>query len=166
MCQVPLKKQVKACLSPHSCSRAWSKFIPSFWAELASSRSTPPEGFFGFRFLVCIPSFRIASGRFTPCSLKYNPHALQTGSPSLFRRQRVVVRVPQFVQHRPKRLVAVCKISFYIHIIVTHSICIYFLLFSTSSQQIGAQREANEHYFKKELNFQSNEFKYNLCFGI
>jgi hypothetical protein len=70
--------------------------------------SGPLPAFFGFRFLVWIPSFRIASGRLIPCNLKYNPQALQTGSPSLFRRQSVVVRVPQFVQHKPKRLVAVC----------------------------------------------------------
>jgi hypothetical protein len=71
--------------------------------------------FFGLRFLVWIPSFRIASGRFTPCSLKYRPHALHTGSPSLLRRHSVVVRVPQLVQHRPRRRVAVCR-----HLKMTH----------------------------------------------
>jgi hypothetical protein len=50
----------------------------------------------------------MASGRLIPCNLKYSPQALQTGSPSLLRRHSVVVRVPQFVQHKPKRLVAVC----------------------------------------------------------
>lgn len=54
-----------------------------------------------------MPSLRIAKGLFTPCNLKYKPHALHTGSPSLLRRQRVVVRVPQLVQHKPKRRVAV-----------------------------------------------------------
>jgi len=39
------------------------------------------DEFFGRRFLVCIPSFFIVNGLFTPCSLKYKPHALQTGSP-------------------------------------------------------------------------------------
>lgn len=74
--------------------------------------STPPlplPFFFGLRFLVCIPSFRIASGRLTPCNLKYKPHALHTGSPSLLRRHNVVVRVPQFVQHKPNLRVAVCN---------------------------------------------------------
>lgn len=77
--------------------------------EGAVSLSPPLLGFFGLRLRVWIPSLRIASGRLTPCSLKYNPHALHTGSPSLLRRHRVVVRVPQFVQHKPKRLVAVCN---------------------------------------------------------
>lgn len=70
-------------------------------------RSLPLPPFFGFRFLVCMPSLRMASGRLTPCNLKYNPHALHTGSPSLFLRHNVVVLVPQFVQQRPNRLVAV-----------------------------------------------------------
>ena len=39
------------------------------------------DEFFGRRFLVCIPSFFIVNGLFTPCNLKYKPHALQTGSP-------------------------------------------------------------------------------------
>lgn len=63
--------------------------------------------FFGFLFLVCIPSFRMARGLLTPCNLKYNPQALHTGSPSLLRLHKVVVRVPQFVQQSPSRLVAV-----------------------------------------------------------
>ena len=63
--------------------------------------------FFGFRFLVCMPSLRMASGLFTPCNLKYKPQALHTGSPSLLRRHKVVVRVPQLVQHKPRRRVAV-----------------------------------------------------------
>jgi len=70
--------------------------------------SGPLPAFFGFRFRVWMPSFRIASGRLMPCNLKYSPQALQTGSPSLLRRHNVVVRVPQLVQHKPKRLVAVC----------------------------------------------------------
>lgn len=63
--------------------------------------------FFGFLFLVCMPSLRMANGLLTPCNLKYNPQALHTGSPSLLRLHRVVVRVPQFVQQSPSRLVAV-----------------------------------------------------------
>ena len=43
-------------------------------------------------------SRRIVEGLLTPCNLKYNPHALHTISPRTFRRQIVVVRVPQFVQ--------------------------------------------------------------------
>ena len=50
----------------------------------------------------------VASGLLTPCSLWYSPHALHTGSPSAFRRQSVVVVVPQLVQHSPSRRVALC----------------------------------------------------------
>lgn len=83
---------------------------PSTEVELLSSRSPPPPPcFLGFRLRVWMPSLRMARGLLTPCSLKYKPQALHTGSPSLFRRQSVVVLVPQFVQQRPKRLVAVCK---------------------------------------------------------
>jgi hypothetical protein len=53
----------------------------------------------------------MASGRLTPCSLWYSPQALQTGSPSALRRHRVVVVVPQLVQHNPNRLVALCVIE-------------------------------------------------------
>lgn len=86
-----------------------SIFIPksSFFVNPKISAALVPL-FFGFLFLVCIPSLRIANGRLTPCNLKYNPHALHTGSPSLLRRHNVVVRVPQLVQHNPKRRVAVC----------------------------------------------------------
>ena len=84
----------------------YGRYLPSTEAELLSSRS-PPIGFFGLRLRVWMPSFLMAKGRFTPCSLKYNPQALQTGSPSLFRRHSVVVRVPQFVQQRPNLRVAV-----------------------------------------------------------
>lgn len=50
--------------------------VPSLSSFLFMPMSTPPllplplPFFFGFRFLVCMPSFRIASGRLTPCSLK------------------------------------------------------------------------------------------------
>lgn len=81
--------------------------MSSFFTKPKTSAALDPL-FFGFLFRVCIPSFRIANGRFTPCNLKYNPHALHTGSPSLLRRHNVVVRVPQFVQHKPRRRVAVC----------------------------------------------------------
>lgn len=80
--------------------------ISSFFPDGISVLPLLPP-FFGFLFLVCIPSLRIARGRLTPCNLKYNPHALQTGSPSLLRRHNVVARVPQFVQQRPKRRFAV-----------------------------------------------------------
>lgn len=69
----------------------------------------PPCCFLGLRFLVWMPSLRMLMGRFTPCNLKYSPQALHTGSPSLLRRHSVVVRVPQLVQHSPKRRVAVCN---------------------------------------------------------
>lgn len=65
--------------------------------------------FFGFLFLVCMPSLRMVKGRLTPCNLKYKPQALHTGSPSLFRLHKVVVRVPQFVQHNPNLLDDACK---------------------------------------------------------
>ena len=53
---------------------------------------------FGRRRRVWIVSRRIVCGRLTPCSLKYSPQALHTISPRMFRRQMVVVVVPQFVQ--------------------------------------------------------------------
>lgn len=62
--------------------------------------------YFGFRFLVWMPSFFMLCGRLTLCNLKYNPHALQTGSPWLLRRQRVVVLVLQFAQITPDLLFA------------------------------------------------------------
>lgn len=83
--------------------------LSSFLVRPSSTAELPLPFFFGFRLRVWIPSFRIARGRLIPCSLKYKPHALHTGSPSLLRRHSVVVRVPQFVQHNPKRLVAVCN---------------------------------------------------------
>lgn len=49
--------------------------------------------FLGFLFLVWMLSFFIARGRGTPWSFIYNPQALQTGSPSAFRLQRVVLVV-------------------------------------------------------------------------
>lgn len=46
--------------------------IPSLSSFLPSPSSTAPlplPFFFGFRLRVCMPSFRMASGRLTPCSL-------------------------------------------------------------------------------------------------
>ena len=37
-----------------------------------------------------------------PCSLKYSPQALHTGSPALFLRHRVVVFVLRLVENREK----------------------------------------------------------------
>jgi hypothetical protein len=82
--------------------------MSSFLFNPSTSAELDPL-FFGFLFLVCMPSLRIANGLFTPCSLKYSPQALHTGSPSLLRRHNVVVLVPQLVQHKPKRRVAVCN---------------------------------------------------------
>lgn len=53
---------------------------------------------FGRLRRVCMVSRRMECGRLTPCNLKYKPQALQTISPRRFRRQMVVVRVPQFEQ--------------------------------------------------------------------
>lgn len=53
---------------------------------------------FGRRLLVWIVSLRIVCGLLTPCNLKYKPQALHTISPRTFRRQMVVVVVPQLVQ--------------------------------------------------------------------
>lgn len=60
--------------------------------------------FLGFLFLVWMLSFFMARGRGTPWSFMYNPQALQTGSPSAFLLQRVVLVVWQLVQHSPARL--------------------------------------------------------------
>lgn len=66
--------------------------------------------YFGLRFLVWMPSFFMLCGRLTLCSLKYNPQALQTGSPWLFRRHSVVVLVLQFAQITPdRRLACACR---------------------------------------------------------
>lgn len=78
-------------------------------AATAAAAAAAAELLLGLRLRVWMPSFRMASGRLTPCSLWYSPQALQTGSPSALRRHKVVVVVPQLVQHRPKRLVALCK---------------------------------------------------------
>lgn len=51
-------------------------------------------------------SFFMAKGLLTPCSLKYKPQALQTGSPTEFRLHSDVVLVWQFVQVNPTRLEA------------------------------------------------------------
>ena len=45
----------------------------------------------------------------TPCNLKYNPHALHTGSPFAFLRHNVVVEVEQLLQLVPARRAADCK---------------------------------------------------------
>lgn len=45
-----------------------------------------------------------ADALLTPWSFMYKPQALQTGSPSAFLLQRVVLVVWQLVQHRPARL--------------------------------------------------------------
>lgn len=82
------------------------KVLPSESFSFPVLEESQPD-FLGFLFRVCIPSLRIAKGRFTPCNLKYNPQALHTGSPSLFRLHNVVVLVPQLVQQSPNRLVAV-----------------------------------------------------------
>ncbi len=78
-------------------------------AATAAAAAAAAELLLGLRLRVWIPSFRMANGRLTPCNLWYNPQALQTGSPSALRRHRVVVVVPQLVQHNPNRLVALCK---------------------------------------------------------
>jgi len=51
----------------------------------------------------------MAKGRVTPCNLKYKPHALQTGSPSLLRRQSVVVVVIQLLHDSPSLREVACK---------------------------------------------------------
>ncbi len=48
--------------------------FPSFFpaspaAAAAIDDDDDPAGFLGFLFLVCIPSFLMARGRLTPCSL-------------------------------------------------------------------------------------------------
>jgi hypothetical protein len=87
----------------------------------------------------------MASGRLTPCSLWYSPQALQTGSPSALRRHRVVVVVPQLVQHNPNRLVALCVIekgeSFNKHHSVIHATLIQFVVIFEMDRMLSLPEE-------------------------
>lgn len=63
-----------------------------------------------------VPSITLSTRALTPCSLKYSPHALQTGSPSLFRLHNVVVDVWQFAHDNPTLRDTDYKIYNYIYI--------------------------------------------------